>query len=69
MGRRGKVRGKPGHYVVRDRYGRFKRWSGVRRSISVDKRRRVGSRRMPKTRTGRPKRGYGHKGDYRRRRR
>jgi len=69
MARRGKVRSKGGHYVERDKYGRFKRWHGVRRSISVDKRRYVGPGRIPRTRTGGLKRGYGHKGDYPRRRR
>lgn len=36
----------------------------VGRSLAVDRRNRIGSRRIPRTRTGRLKRGYGHKGDY-----
>ncbi len=67
--RRGKVKGKPRHYVRRGKRGRFKKWTRVGRGLAVDRRRRVGHRRIPKTRTGRPKSGYGHIGDYPRRRR
>ncbi|MEM4727704.1 MAG: hypothetical protein QXD04_05580 [Candidatus Bathyarchaeia archaeon] len=57
MARRYRMRRAPGHYVVRDRRGRFKRWSSIPRSISVDRRRRVGQRRREP--------GYGHLQDYR----
>jgi len=39
MGRRYKVKRAPGHYVERDRRGRFKKWTGVHRSIRADARR------------------------------
>ncbi len=64
MARRGKVKGKPRHYVHRTKRGKFKKWTSVRKGLSVDRRRRVGHGRIPKTRTGGLKRGYGHKGDY-----
>lgn len=46
-----------GHYVVRDKHGRFKKWAGVGRSLSADRRKK--SKKHPK------KSGYGHLGDYR----
>lgn len=58
MGRRGKARNKPGHYVFRDKRGRFKDWVSILRSIAADARR--------KTRKKLKKPGYGHLGDYRR---
>lgn len=66
---RGKVKGKPAHYVKRDKRGRFKKWTGVGRSIRADRRKKVGHKRIPKTRTKRLRTGYGHKGDYPRKRR
>lgn len=60
MGRRGKVSNKLGHYVVRDSGGRFKSWVSIPRSIAVDSRKR--------TRRKLKKPGYGHLGDYARRR-
>jgi len=54
--KRGKVKGRPGHYVVRDSFGRFKDWSYIPRSIRVDA--RVEAKHHPK------EPGYGHKGDY-----
>ncbi|HDO41696.1 MAG TPA: hypothetical protein ENH03_02210 [Candidatus Bathyarchaeota archaeon] len=60
MGRRFKVKGRPGYYVVRDRRGRFKRWAKINRSIRVDSRKKV-----PQTRK---EHGYGHLTDYRRKR-
>jgi len=56
MGRRYKVKGRPGHYVVRDRRGRFKRWVKINRSIRADARRKVGQKRKEP--------GYGHIQDY-----
>ncbi|MEM3875266.1 MAG: hypothetical protein QXU45_09080 [Candidatus Bathyarchaeia archaeon] len=56
MGRRYKVKGRPGHYVVRDKRGRFKRWASIHRSIKVDARRKVGMKRRQS--------GYGHIQDY-----
>lgn len=56
MGRRYRMRAKPGAYVERDRHGRFKKWTSVGKSIRAD--RRVKARHHPK------KRGYGHRGDY-----
>lgn len=55
-------------YVTRHRTGSL---SVVRvgRSLRADRRKKVSSSRIPKTRTGRPKRGYGHRGDYPRKRR
>jgi len=64
MARRYKVKGKPRHYVYRNRKGQFKKWVSVGRSLRGDRRKRVGYGRMPKTRSGRPKSGYGHRGDY-----
>jgi hypothetical protein len=58
MARRYKVGRAPGHYVVRDRRGRFKRWSSIPRSIRVDARRRTPQRRKAG--------GYGHLQDYER---
>jgi hypothetical protein len=56
MGRRYKVKRAPGHYVERDRRGRFKKWTGVHRSIRADARRKVGQKRKES--------GYGHIQDY-----
>ena len=53
---KGTGRKKKCHYVVRDRYGRFKSWTNIGRSIAVDKRK--------KTRPKLKKHGYGHRGDY-----
>ncbi|MCL6579283.1 MAG: hypothetical protein K6T73_07850 [Candidatus Bathyarchaeota archaeon] len=58
MGRRYKVKRAPGHYVERDRRGRFKRWAEIHRSISVDKRRKVEQKRSES--------GFGHVQDYQR---
>lgn len=66
MGQRGKVEGKPGAYVERDRLGRFKKWTSVGRSLAADRRKRVGRKRIPKTKGGKAKSGYGHQGDYKR---
>lgn len=56
MGRRYRLSSKPGAYVERDRYGQFKKWTSVGKSIRVD--RRVRAKHVP----SRP--GYGHLGDY-----
>lgn len=58
---RGRGRRKTCYYMERDRRGRFKRGANIGRSIRVDK--RVRAKNKPK------KPGYGHIGDYRRRRR
>lgn len=50
--------------VRRTKSGRFKKWTRVGRGTSVDRRRRVGHRRIPKARTGRPRKDYGHIDDY-----
>jgi len=55
-----------GFYVVRDKKGRFKRWSSKGRSLSHDRRKKVSSKRIPKTKKGKLRSGYGHRGDYRR---
>lgn len=44
-------------YVTRDKYGHFKKWTSVSKSVAADKRKK--SRTHPK------KPGYGHMGDYR----
>lgn len=56
MGRRYRLKSKPGAYVERDSHGRFKKWTGVGRSIRVD--RRVKAKHVPS------RGGYGHLGDY-----
>lgn len=61
MGKRTKVckgsgKKKACHYVERDRYGRFKKWTNIGRSIKADARKRT----RPKLK----KPGYGHMGDY-----
>ena len=53
MGRRYRLKSRPGYYVERDRYGRFKKWTKIPRSIKVDKRKKA----------KKVKPGYGHKGD------
>jgi len=55
--KRGKVKGRPAYYVVRDSFGRFKDWSYIPRSLKVDA--RTEAKYHPK------EPGYGHKGDYR----
>lgn len=59
MGRRYRLRSKPGAYVERDRYGQFKKWTSVGKSIRVD--RRIKAKHVPS------RGGYGHLGDYPRR--
>lgn len=56
-----KTRGKKRNcfYVVRDKNGRFKKWTNIGRSTRVDTRIRA------KRRLKRSKPGYGHLGDYR----
>ena len=54
MGRRYKLRNRPGYYVERDRKGRFKRWAKIKRSLAQD---RVWE--APLT----TKSGYGHRYD------
>ena len=56
MGKRGKVHGKPGHYVERSRDGKFKKWTAIPRSIARDA--------VKKCRPKLKKPGYGHQGDY-----
>lgn len=58
MGKRGKCKGKPGHYVERARDGTFKKWTSIPKSIARDS--------VKKTRRKLKKPGYGHQGDYRR---
>ena len=47
-------------YVVRTKLGHFKKWTNIGKSLAADK--RVRSKTRPK------KPGYGHRGDYKRRR-
>ncbi|MEM3361412.1 MAG: hypothetical protein QXV85_09455 [Candidatus Bathyarchaeia archaeon] len=56
MGRRYKIKRAPGHYVERDKRGRFKKWTGVHRSIRAD------AARKAKHEGTKP--GYGHRVDY-----
>ena len=58
---RGRGRKKTCFYMVRDKRGRFKKGANIGRSIKADRRVRA------KNRSKKP--GYGHQGDYRRRRR
>jgi len=64
MARRNVLRRGKGHYVVRDRNGRFKSWHSRGRSGAIDRRLKVGDTRIPRTKFGRRKSGYGHMGDY-----
>ena len=54
MGRRYRLKSKPKAYVERDRYGQFKKWTNVGRSLAADRRKKA------KTHV---KSGYGHTGD------
>jgi len=56
MGRRQRLKAKPGAYVERGRGGKFKKWTPVERSIRAD------AARLARTRPTKP--GYGHRGDY-----
>ena len=55
-----------GYYVVRGKDGRIKRWAKKGRSLRADRRKKVGDERIPKTKSGKAKSGYGHRGDYKR---
>ena len=55
-GPRYKIPRAPGHYVERDKHGRFKKWSAIEKSIKVD------ARKKAKHEGKRP--GYGHRKDY-----
>lgn len=55
------------HYVVRSKTGQFKKWHRIGKSIKADSRKKVGNKRIPKTKSGRSKVGYGHIGDYKKR--
>lgn len=56
MGRRGKCDGKPGAYVERRANGQFKKWTSVGTSSRSDV--RVHAKNHPS------RSGYGHQGDY-----
>ena len=56
MGRRYRVKRTPGHYVQRDRRGRFLRWTSIPGGIRVDRRKKVAQKREES--------GYGHQQDY-----
>lgn len=58
---------KKGLWVERDRKGRFKNVVRKSKSLSADRRKKVGSGSIPKTKGGKLRSGYGHKGDYPRR--
>ena len=51
------------HYITRHRKGTAT-VVYVKRSLAADRKKRVGSSRIPRTKTGRLKSGYGHRGDY-----
>jgi len=59
-GPRYKVKGKPGAYVIRDKLGRFKKWTSWRRSTAVDAVWKAKHAHAP---------GYGHVKDYPRKKR
>lgn len=59
MARRYILKTKPRAYVERDRYGRFKKWTAMRKSAKPD--RRVKARTIVRS-------DYGHRGDQKRRR-
>lgn len=58
---RSKIRG---HYVTRDKMGRFKRWISIGKSIAADRRKKVGSSRIPRDANGGLMSGFGDLGDY-----
>ena len=51
-------------YAVRDRKGKFKDIVNKGRSNVADRRKKVGDSRIPKTKGGKAKSGYGQLGDY-----
>lgn len=55
-------------YVIPHRDGSIS-VARVGKSLRADRRMRVSGKRIPRTRSGRLKPGYGHRGDYPRRRR
>jgi hypothetical protein len=60
LGRRYRVKRTPGHYVQRDRRGRFRDWTSIPRGIRRDAAKKAPERRKES--------GYGHRQDYKRRR-
>jgi len=54
-GPRYKVKGKPRHYVIRDKKGRFKKWTSIKRGHAVDRVWKAPKGEAP---------GHGHKKDY-----
>jgi len=56
MGKRYRIKRTPGHYVQRDKRGRFKKWTNIPKGIHVDKRKKVGQKRK--------EHGFGHQQDY-----
>lgn len=51
-------------YAVRDKKGRIRNVVNKGRSNRADRRKKVGDSRIPKTKGGKAKSGYGHMGDY-----
>ena len=67
MGKRYIIKRAKSCYVIRRRDGTFKKWVNRGKSIRTDSRKKVGSIRIPKTKRGNLKKGYGHQGDYHKR--
>jgi len=58
MGKRYRIDRTPGHYVQRDRRGRFKKWTSIPKGITRDEPREA-KRKKPRSEYG-----YGHLVDY-----
>ena len=59
MGKRYRIGRAPNHYVVRDRRGRFKKWTKIMPlGVSADKARKA-KKKLPRSKPG-----YGHRADY-----
>jgi len=66
MAKRDTIKRKKSYYVKRNKKGEITDWSGKGRSLKADRRKKVGDKRIPKTKSGKAKAGYGHLGDYQR---
>ena len=55
-------------YVLKDKKGKVKKVVSKARSIRADRRKKVSDKNIPKTKSGKAKSGYGHLGDYKKKR-
>ena len=60
MGQRYRIKSRKKYYVERDKLGRFKKWTNIKKSLAIDK---------SKTAQNIVKSGFGHKGDLKKRKR